>query len=606
MKIRPRQAILDVWQAAARASMSGNAWNWGGRGGRNSIIDAEQLLCILAPAAALPEFILDRPDEMADDVAGALAPFGDPIEIPIRLTAIAEEYLRSYLSPDGQPVFGGGSYFAARSDQEPTADQLELDVVDSYAVSVRLTLAVLGFAKVFRSVLTRESLMRRVDAVEKLANQRLTAALTGLQRSFSVRVLDSESEHEQALLGMVNQSRAPTRHTRQRLLDDLVDIRAVLRDSLVDLPGADGLDNPYKLFECGWSWGVVRDAPVVKIDFADITQRMGVAVNAPNLYSTAIALDGIQDLWSDRTRLLGLLDDEQQRLASALQLRWDITQLYWSRIARFGKGRWPLEDVPWRSTDGVQSDYLSLLVCSIVIQDLRRRSDPEAASRVARVLSELAERARITRRSAPGEAVTLHSPGFPLSLNGSEDVGGPPLVWNLFDFAPQVLKQAVLVGGISLDITGRRAALDLVDEVWVRHIVRRRLESGLWDQPAAIFPQLEWADADPFWSFTERVVGALVSAAQLAQSPPLRSVGLVVSANDLLAEADHLYDQELMGLSGAVGPAMHSTLNAIGAALDRAHEVLDDLPGTAFMLASSALRDLDALRAARQNLRWNA
>ena len=44
-------------------------------------------------------------------------------------------------------------------------------------------------------------------------------------------------------------------------------------------------------------------------------------------------MDGIQDLFSERTRILGLLDEEQQRLAQALQLRSDLTRQFWSRIA---------------------------------------------------------------------------------------------------------------------------------------------------------------------------------------------------------------------------------------------------------------------------------
>ncbi|MFD0664423.1 hypothetical protein [Thermocatellispora tengchongensis] len=75
-------------------------------------------------------------------------------------------------------------------------------------------------------------------------------------------------------------------------------------------------------------------------------QPEGSAPNLPFLYFTVIALTSIADLFSERTRVLGLLDDDQQQLANALQRRWDLTQAYWARIAMFGRGRWPLEDIP--------------------------------------------------------------------------------------------------------------------------------------------------------------------------------------------------------------------------------------------------------------------
>ena len=97
-------------------------------------------------------------------------------------------------------------------------------------------------------------------------------------------------------------------------------------------------------------------------------QPTGVAEARPYLYFTVAALDGIQDLFSEQTRLRGLLDVEQQRLSRALQLRWDVTRQFWAKIATFGGGdRWPIEDLPWTTTDGSESDYYSLLLTSIVI-----------------------------------------------------------------------------------------------------------------------------------------------------------------------------------------------------------------------------------------------
>ena len=138
---------------------------------------------------------------------------------------------------------------------------------------------------------------------------------------------------------------------------------------------ADELENRGRLFECGWSWGVVDGAPEIPYASGIGEQPVGVAEARPYLYFTVVALEGIQDLFSERTRILGLLDEEQQRLARALQLRWDLTRQFWATIATFGGGRWPLEDLPWMTTDGRESDYYSVLLASIVIQGEGARAD---------------------------------------------------------------------------------------------------------------------------------------------------------------------------------------------------------------------------------------
>jgi hypothetical protein len=303
--------------------------------------------------------------------------------------------------------------------------------------------------------------------------------------------------------------------------------------------------------------------------------------------------------------VLGLLDDEQQRLSRSLQLRWDLTQLYWSRIARFGQGRWPLEDMPWRATDGIGSDYLSLLVSSIVIQDLARRRSPESdAIRVGNVLAELSGRARLTRRPLDNDpAILMHQPGFLLPLVGSDKAGGPELVWRLADFAPQLLKQAIQVTGLTRTVETREPLTTLTDQVWEGHMALRRLDTGpaekLWDEPSKVYPDLKPGDGLPSWYFTERVIGCLIAAADLVSSPPLRSPTLTEIASDLLAEADHLFDQELLSVSAEAGPAMGTALHTVRTTLRRAREVLRERPGTAYVLAGSVLRELDRLAAAR-------
>ena len=93
MRIQPRQQLLEIWRATARSSWQDGAWVWGGRDRANSISDAEQLLCLMTPAAEVPSFRIDQPDETADDVLDALAPLGDAIEIPRLLVRVITEYM---------------------------------------------------------------------------------------------------------------------------------------------------------------------------------------------------------------------------------------------------------------------------------------------------------------------------------------------------------------------------------------------------------------------------------------------------------------------------------------------------------------------------------
>jgi hypothetical protein len=559
----------------------------------------------MGPATEISIFKLDLPDETAEDVLGALSVLGDSIEIPKLLIDVIIDFLTRYTDEDGTPTFGGGTYFTAKDGAEPLPDQGALDVVDSFSVSVRLSLATIGFARVFRRIVTRPALREKVDLLEEMASRRLTAAMVGLLRSFSVNVFDAQSSEGRYLCRMLNHDRPPTGQMVDELRDALRHINAGLRDITLGSGQVTDLDNDNKLFECGWSWGIVKDAPKVETTADAGNQRDGIAQHAPWLYFTVVALDGIEDLFSERTRMLNLLDEEQQRLARSLQLRWDLTQSYWSTIARFGQGRWPLEDIPWRTTDGAESDYLTLLVSSIVVKELsNRQASDQDFGRVGRILENLAGRARITYRALTGDqAVSLHHPGFALELVGSEALGGPRMTWLLSDFSPQVLRQTLRVAGQLRDTELRTDAVALADLVWEGHLAKRRLSNGpagqLWDQPSEVYPEVEPGKPLPSWYYTERVVSCLVAAAQFLGKPPQPSNGLTEVATDLLAEVDHLFDQEMLSVSAEAGPTMRTTLQALRSALNRAHEVLDERPGTASALASYVLIELDRLKAAR-------
>lgn len=609
MQIQPRQQLLDIWRTTARLSYVDGSWQFGGREGSNSISDAEQLLCLMAPATEIPIFRLDSPDAANRDVLDALGALGDDIQVPQRLIEALTAYLKRYTGPDGTPSFAGGTYFRAGVEgEEIKIAQLELDVVDSFSVSVTLMLAVVGFTKIFRQVVTRQKLIDRVDELEERAGRRLTAAMVGLLRSFSVNVFSAEDPHGGELIRTVNQERGPTRQVVDELREALREINARLRDDVTIGSGAaegSELDLPNRLFECGWSWGLVTDAPEIETT-ADVgVQREGVAQNAPYLYFTTVALEAIQALSSERTRLLGLLDEAQLRLAQALQLRFELTRSYWATVATFGSGRWPLEDLPWRTTDGAEFDYLSLLVSGMVVQNMVAvRASNADLTRVAGVLDELANRSRITRRSTEREtALTVHHPGLRFPLEGSETVGGPRLSWTAADVSPLLLKRTLNLAGLLSDGIARSRLLDLSDELW-KHLQQRMIidgtQNGVWDQPAGVFPQLDVKYAEPSWYYTKRVVDCLVTAARVINEPPLRSEMLTQIAAELLNEAAHLYDRERLNGSTYSGRLLSEELKQIGVELERARTVRRERPGVAVAVTEDVLRRLDRLSAARR------
>ena len=89
--------------------------------------------------------------------------------------------------------------------------------------------------------------------------------MVGLLRSFTVNTFDPSDPPGQSLCRMINQRGVATEVLVHDLLEDLAEIRAGLRQELTIGLGqvAEQLENRGRLFECGWSWGVVDGAPEV-------------------------------------------------------------------------------------------------------------------------------------------------------------------------------------------------------------------------------------------------------------------------------------------------------------------------------------------------------
>ena len=612
MEIQTRRHILEIWRATIDYCYSKGEWHWGGRSGTNSISDAEQLLTILYPATAIDSLNIDTVDETADDVLDYLRSLGNAMDIPRQLIRFTGEYMRTYLV-NGTPDFSGGTYFDPEDPKATVKDeQRGLHVVDSYSMSVTLCLAMLGFLQVYRRGLRSAKAIQEVDDVKDLCSQRLTAAMVGLLRSFTVNTFDPDDPPGRTLCGAINQRGVATEILVHDLLDELAEIRAGLRQEVTIGLGQIGeeLENRGRLFECGWSWGIVDGAPEVDLTTSDIgVQAPGVAEARPYLYFTVVALDGIQDLFAERTRVLGLLDEEQQRLARALQLRWDLTRQFWAKVATFGGGnRWPLEDVPWRTTDGRESDYYSVLLTSIVIEGAENdRSVGVDVARIGDLLEELAKRGRVTSRPVRDDpAIELHMPGMRLRLVGTEKVAeGPRLEWTVSNYTSLMLKRLLRVAELLKESTTRTRYLSLADDIWTQ-VELRRLDTpearGLWDEPTQAFTGTSHTPFGvPSWYHTERVVEALVGAANVTQKPPSAADKLIEGARQLLAEAEHLFDQERLRGTNDTGEQMRESFQVVDATLRRARAILLDRPGTASVLAQDVLRVLDTVDAARQD-----
>lgn len=609
MNIQPRQQILEVWEAVVQSSFRDGKWHWGGRDGSNSISDAEQLLCVMFPASELSGFKLDVPDETAEDVLETLAPLGDSVEIPKLLLSLASEYLHKYTGDENRSIFSGGSYFNSSDPSLPlTEDQRDLDIVDSLSLSVTLMLGILGFLRVFRRSVTRQALLQEIDEVEKMAGRRLSAAMVGLLRSFTINAFSADSEAGRALISSANQIGAPDDRIREDLRAKLEGVRAGLRDISIGSGGSEDIDwdNSNLLFECGWSWGIVKDAPIVETDESVGPQPAGFAQGKPFLYFSFVSLFGIQDLFSTRTRNLGLLNDEQVRLAEALQRRWNMVLNYWSIIATYGRGRWPVEDIPWRTSDGRESDYYTLCVMAMVVQNLINLGGGDIdLGRVTGVLEELAVRGRVNRRAIKGDPpIGLHAPGVDVNLQGSEDAGGPLAQWVVSDFAVTLLKRTIWVASSAQTTKLRDRLLRLAADMW-SHLLKRKgsegLARGLWDFPGNTFPGVDIEHELPSWYFTERVMEFLVLAARSVEGTPLQSPTLTTVANEMLSEAEFIFDQELLIWSADSGPSLHTKLRSIEAQLRRARALIGDRPASAHALVAEALRALDGLAAAREN-----
>ncbi|MFE9770761.1 SCO2524 family protein [Streptomyces sp. NPDC005931] len=607
MQIKPRQHLLDIWRALARHSFDDGKLVRGETDGLSSVADAERLLCLLYPATEFPAFRLDQPDTTERDVLRALERVGSRLEIPPHLITALTQFMRTYTDPDDSPTFAGGPYFRpADPKKELTHEQGKLGVVDSFSMSVTLCLATLGFLKVYEAGTTRPEVRRALAELREATHTRLTSAMISLLRSFTVNVFDAESEQGRRLIQVIGRNRQSDRAVLQQFSRRLRPLRATIIESLSrGIQVDESIRDESRLFECGWAWGVVKDAPTITdLDVQVPGQPDGIADRLPYVYFTVVALDGIQDLFSDRTLTLGLLDADQQKLAEALRLRWELSQQYWSAVARFGSDRWPLEDLPWQTTGlRLESEYFSLTVAAILVHDLvRRKATDDDLTRTVAIMERLADRGRITSRMTRDDpAVALHDPGVTMPLAGSERSGGL-LQWRMTDFSAQLLKRTIQLAELSRNVDAQDRLLRLAEQTF-EHLWSRRIEdgdgTGLWDDVRAVHPDARGVGKRLSWSVTERVTECLVAARGLYEQQPIRSSELARLAREALSEATHLFGKEQLEASATPDGSRGRAMRSIESRLDHARSLVDERPATAFALALPVLRELDTLAQAR-------
>jgi len=612
VRIEPRKQILDIWRYMLEYCYVDGVWVWGGRAESNPIADAEQLLCLFWPMTQIGTFSVHDSDETQADVAAALRPLGEPTRIPRTLVEIALEYFKNHTDDDGEPRFGAGSYLQALDPGAtvPTdAPTQDLEVVDAYSMSITLCLSLLFFADSRLELEIQAKHKENVRDLQRRASRRLTAAMVGMLRSFVINSVTADSAPGRAIIEMLRQGDTTDAEMVKRLAERFERLRTQIATSLRLGLSDDAKPEKDQLFECGWTWGIASGSKPIEEDYAvglKVSEKTGYAQPRPWLYFTVNALDGIVDFTSRRAAALNVMDDGQRDLADALSLRWELTQRYWSTVARFDAERWPLEDIPWRTSDGQESDYYSLLVMSVLIQDLITRAATDAdLLKAVGILQELAQRGRITRRMTEGdEALALHYPGVPQGLGGSAEAVGTALVLYTSDYAPLIIKRSLQAAQLTDDVEAREALIGLaesaMDHLYERRMTRNGDPIELWDD-LSTFPGMKKGVKfdQPSWYLTERVVEALVATAFAFEQEPPRSPVMYDYLLRLLNEADHVYNQELLRSNVFEKTALRDRLEEIGTLIGRARELSKRRTSTAISKAEEALRLLDALEVAR-------
>lgn len=641
---------------------------WGddrvGEGVRNPIADAEMLLTLLTPTFQIESFSLrgiNRVEDAGLQAALTQLSKGDAVGMPLkdcllgRLLDFLEPPVHEAFSP-GQP---GGYARLVEGDDRPVDSlldgdgKLRLRTVDGYTLTISVCVQAMCLLRAWiehpeqaangaMSSSSRETLAEVFD----LCSARLTDAMLGLLRGFTVKTYARDTGPG-APGGRTSSREWEIKNGREwpgnRGFAQSSALQAIRRrlatrfgDWYEDLLKGDEIP-----FACGWSWGPIRDRPWIGDDQIDrLIEQHPVfdegetplwAVDAPYLYFTIAAIEGVADLLETKVRSANILNGDQAYLASQLGFLVDNTTAYWRALAfapvqepKSEQGRddrtspWYMERLPWRTTDGDRDDYYSLYVLGLILGD-RNELDRVRLVRIVALLEELAQRARITREpyvfgnpEHGDPAVKIHFPGKRLELiygSDTPDVDKLPVCeWTVDDFAPKLLKFTGIVGQRTQDAEVRRRALALADDIWDNNLCHRRLryreadnpsqKGWVWDAPLEPFNRawaddLEWEELEEegslgtqglddeglaprfSWHMTQRVSDALTAVVQAQERSTTagdRTRALTQEIIETLRGRGDIGDSETR-LSSAEAALLSSPALALSEALEAAQQV---------------------------------
>ena len=572
MALDPERELTNIWTywvedakaAHGRTDINGffsdarNRDDNDDRCGRNSIMDAEALLCFLQPQSTINSFSV-RDGLLSEGVGvnvinSIIVPSGEdrPEKLEKAAIEIVLDLALDFLETnqvDDAPDFSGRTYFDLTPDTPKALRNRSVSVVDSFSMSVSVCLQLLylcGLNGWGNMKNTNEKIANRCEQVQSLANSRLTAALAGLCQSFAYT--EMESEDWRANTGIPWNKRDEEFTTIQNRLAGL------------------GIEvDKTKAFECGWSWGIHDKETRRPDELKALPDKLkatahhsdGVPLASPYLYFTISTIDGIDDLFAPWVQIEELLDPIQLALTARLRNLTDLTSRYWAALA-FGdsqssSGRWALESIPWRTADGNASLQWSLYVYGLALRehlDHRRATTSYELERLIGLLEEFAQLGRLTRppidnpsphtiqskltatkskltsiqsklkdsdvltdedlltdadlltdsdlrqiRRDP--ALSLHWPGVSLNLQNSMEKS--IFEYKIYDFAPQLAKRAALLLANTSELQFRERLRRLIDSVWDGHLGCRSNREGIgekfWDFPNKAYASLK-KDAD--------------------------------------------------------------------------------------------------------------
>ena len=325
------------------------------------------------------------------------------------------------------------------------------------------------------------------------------------------------------------------------------------------------------------------------------------------MYFTVAALDAIHAL---HNRSGYHLNPDQHELAQFLRTRAEITENYWFLMATYGDGRWPLEDIPWTTTDSESSVYSSLFMTSITIRLMGKREQTNRKlRRITNLLKEFAGHGRITRRvmreDDPGAFV--HVVGRNLELVGSDKLGGPTLGWRLTDYAFLLLKRTLELQSNTTTIQEYRDLMRLAQLLWHNLNIRRHgsdhPHEGLWDNPTnSGYPIDKSTDPIDFtWRHTFKAIDCLVLAAEnIRDNHKVENISMNELTQMLLTEANRELDRVLLQGHQNSGEKIAELIRNIERRLRWAEEQWrSNNTGMAIALVFKSLEELHPLKKAK-------